>query len=165
VDAPEPIRQAFVVEADQRRTFKTFACTLSAWWPMEARSPRGQPADVRIEECRGGRIYRVDQGGREHEWGHVTLWDPPQAFSFVSETLPGPERTEVALRFQRLGPALTRVVVEHRGWERLSSALYDRHTSHVGGWLAALRRYAAIFETDAAADGRRRPATDATPPD
>ena len=79
----------------------------------------------------------------------------------MSEAVAGPERTEVALRFQRFGPALTRVVIEHRGWEKLSSALYDRHTSHVGGWLAALRRYAAIFETDAAtASATRRPPTD-----
>lgn len=149
-------------EADQQRTFETFARRLPAWWPMESRPRRGRSAEVRIEECRGGHIYRVDPGGREHEWGRLTSWDPPRSFSFVS--VAGPERTEVALRFQRLGPALTRVVVEHRGWEKLSSALYDRHTSHVGGWLAALRRYAAIFETDAAtASATRRPPTEAPP--
>jgi hypothetical protein len=156
VKSPEPIRQALILEVDQHRTFETFVRRLSTWWPMEARSPHRPSAQVRVEEWGGGRIYRVDPGGREYEWGRLTSWDPPNSFSFVSESAPESERTEVALRFQRLGPALTRVVVEHRGWERLSSALYDRHTSHVGGWLAALRRYAAIFETDASAGDRRQ---------
>jgi hypothetical protein len=156
VKSPEPIRHALVLEADQHRTFETFVRRLPTWWPMEARSPHRGSAQLRVEEWGGGRIYRVDPGGREYEWARLTSWDPPKSFSFVSESAPESERTEVTLRFQRLGPALTRVVVEHRGWERLSSALYDRHTSHVGGWLAALRRYAAIFETDASAGDRRQ---------
>ena len=94
MDAPEPIRQALVFEADQRRTFETFARRLPAWWPMESRPRRGRSAEVRIEECRGGHIYRVDPGGREREWGQLTSWDPPRSFSFVS--VAGPERTEVA---------------------------------------------------------------------
>jgi hypothetical protein len=76
--------------------------------------------------------------------------------------VPGSESTEVDLRFQRLGPALTRVVVEHRGWERMSSALYDRHTTYEGGWLAALRRYASVFEAESggvAPPGERRRGT------
>lgn len=157
---PDPIRYAVMFEADQVRTFETFAGRLSAWWPMETPSPRAKSADVRVEEWGGGRIYRVDSGGREHEWGHVTSWNPPHLFSFISGTDPAAESTEVDLRFQRLGPALTRVVVEHRGWERLSTALYDRHTIHAGGWLAALRLYAAFVETDAASAGDLRPSRD-----
>ena len=155
MESPEPIRQALMLEADQCRTFETFVHRLSTWWPMEVRSPHRRSAEVRVEEWCGGRIYRVDSGGREHEWGRLTSWHPPDSFSFMFDGAAESEPTEVALRFQRLGPALTRVVVEHRGWERLSGALYDRDTSHAGGWLAALRRYAALFETDAAADRRR----------
>jgi len=136
-------------EADQERTFRAFAQRLSLWWPMESRPPHRKAPDIRIEEWLGGRIFRVDATGGEHECGVVTSWNPPDSFSFISGTAPGPETTEVDMRFQRLGPALTRVVVEHRGWERMSTALYDRHTTDAGGWLAVLRRYASVFETDA----------------
>lgn len=153
--SPEPIRQSLMFEADQDRTFEAFARRLSAWWPMDHRPLHRGPTEVRIEEWGGGRIYLVDRGGREREWGQVTSWNPPDSFSFVPGVLPGSDATEVDLRFQRLGPALTRVVVEHRGWERMGGALYDRHTTYEGGWLAALRRFAAVFEADDA--GRAAP--------
>lgn len=144
-------------EADQERTFRTFVGQLSAWWPIESH-PNGRRApDVRVEECLGGRVYQVDGGGREHDRGRVTAWDPPRSVSFTWEAVPGPEFTEVDLAFQRLGPALTRVVVVHRGWEFLSTALLDRYTTHEGGWLAVLRNFAAMFEVEGP------PADDPTP--
>jgi hypothetical protein len=146
-----------MIEADQHRTFEAFARRLSAWWPGD--TGRRRPADVRIEE-RIGRIYQLGADGVEREWGRLTSWRPPHSFSFVPGAGDAPEDTEIALHFQRLGPALTRVVVEHRGWERMSSALYDRHTVAVGGWLAALRSYASLFETETPRAASVRPAAD-----
>lgn len=150
----EPIRHALMIEADQERTFHTFVERLGAWWPMQERliTPR-KSSELHVEEWLGGRIYEVGDPGGEYDVGRVTLWKPPDAFSFTWEMSPGLEFTEVDLHFQRLGPALTRVVVVHHGWERLSSALLESYTSHVGGWLGALRRFAAMFEAeDPAAD-------------
>ncbi|MUN42698.1 SRPBCC domain-containing protein [Actinomadura litoris] len=145
----EPIRQALMIEASQERTFHTFVRRLSAWWPIEGRAAAtGKPGDVRVEEWVGGRVYQAGRAGAERERGHVTIWNPPSSFAFTWEVAPGAEITEVHLQFQRLGPALTRVVMVHRGWECLSTALLDRYTGHAGGWLAALRRFAAMFETD-----------------
>jgi hypothetical protein len=137
-----------MIEADQERTFNTFVRQLAAWWPMETRAITSGNAvnNLRVEEWVGGRIYQVQHPGGEYDWGHVTSWNPPDSFSFTWEGLPGPDFTEVDLHFQRLGPGLTRVVVEHYGWERLSTALLDRYTKYSGGWLAALRRFAAMFE-------------------
>lgn len=138
-----------MIEADQERTFRTFVRQLAAWWPMETRTfTPAKVSDVRVEEWVGGRVYQVLGAGGERDWGHVTSWDPPNAFSFSWDVAPGLEFTEVDLHFQRLGPALTRVVVVHHGWECLSTALLDRYTRYAGGWLAALRRFAAMFEVE-----------------
>ena len=51
-------------------------------------------------------------------WGEVLAWEPPGRFAMSWKMTPVP--TEVELTFQALGPALTRVSVEHRGWEALS---------------------------------------------
>ncbi len=144
-----------MIEASQERTFHTFVRRLSAWWPIEGRAAMGGmggmtrgTGDVRVEEWVGGRVYQGGRGGAERERGRVTSWNPPSSFAFTWEVAPGTEVTEVHLRFQRLGPALTRVVMVHHGWEYLSTALLDRYTGHTGGWLAALRRFAAMFEIE-----------------
>jgi len=63
-----------------------------------------------------------------------------------------PEPTEVELRFRPLGAALTRVSVEHRGWERMTEeqlggacALPEgyRGGSYVRGWGMILDRLVA----------------------
>lgn len=142
----EPIRQTLIVEADQERTFLTFVRQLAAWWPIGTRAlTSSEIRDVRVEEQFGGRIYEIHLDGTESDWGRVTLWKPPEAFSFTWEVTPCPESTEVGLEFQRLGPALTRVVVEHHGWERLGTALIDRYPRFAGGWRLALSRFAAMF--------------------
>lgn len=146
----EPIRQALMIEADRERTFQMFAGRLAAWWPVETRSPTpGRASDVRVEEWTGGRIYEIRRDGGEYDWGHVTSWNPPESFSFTWKVIPGREFTEVDLLFQRLGPALTRVVIVHHGWESLSTALFDRYAKYAGGWALALHRFAAMFEDDA----------------
>jgi Activator of Hsp90 ATPase homolog 1-like protein len=158
----EPIRHALMIEADQDRTFHAFVRRLGAWWPIQERvvTPR-KSGELRVEEWLGGRIYQVGDPDGEYDFGRVTLWKPPDAFSFTWAVSPGLEFTEVDLLFQRLGPALTRVVVAHHGWERLSSALLDSYTSHVGGWLGALRSFAAMFEVEPEAE----PRSDDTEPD
>jgi hypothetical protein len=138
-----------MIEADQERTFRAFVTRLGAWWPLQERliTPR-KSGEVHVEEGLGGRIYEVGKRGDEYVLGWVTLWKPPDAFSFTWEMSPGSESTAVDLHFQRLGPALTRVVVIHHGWERLSTVLLESYTDHAGGWLGALRRFAAMFEIE-----------------
>jgi hypothetical protein len=62
-----------------------------------------------------------------------------------------PVATEVELSFRALGPALTRVSVEHRGWEALTSeqlgedcALPGGYStgSYSTGWVTILGRFA-----------------------
>jgi hypothetical protein len=47
-----------------------------------------------------------------------------------------PGGTEVELRFRTLGPALTRVELEHRGWERLTEEQLAAVSAVAGGYSA-----------------------------
>jgi uncharacterized protein YndB with AHSA1/START domain len=50
---------------------------------------------------------------------------------------PGPE---VELTFAELGPLLTQVTVEHRGWERLTEEQLARDCARPGGYLGGAYR-------------------------
>jgi hypothetical protein len=51
--------------------------------------------------------------------------------------------TEVELTFRDLGPSLTRVAVEHRGWENLTEEQIAALTGAYGvGWTAILAAFA-----------------------
>jgi Activator of Hsp90 ATPase homolog 1-like protein len=114
-----PVRQATVVRSDVTHTFDTFVRTIGAWWPVQPFS-RGQDRvrDVVFERRLGGRVYETWDDGTERDWGQVLAWEPPARFAM--SWLVTPAATEVELTFTGLGPALTRVAVEHRGWEALS---------------------------------------------
>ena len=86
-------------------------------------------------------------------WGEVLAWEPPGRFAMSWKMTPVP--TEVELTFQALGPALTRVSVEHRGWEALSDeqiaedcALPGGYAngSYVRGWAQILARLTAAVQ-------------------
>ena len=47
-----------------------------------------------------------------------------------------PAVTEVELTFAALGPALTRVAVEHRGWEALSAEQLSWDCAQPGGYAS-----------------------------
>ena len=48
--------------------------------------------------------------------------------------------TEVELAFAELGPQLTRVTVEHRGWERLTAEELGKDFALPGGYLGGAYR-------------------------
>ncbi|TVT16178.1 SRPBCC domain-containing protein, partial [Amycolatopsis acidiphila] len=91
--------------------------------------------------------------GTQRDWGEILAWEPPSGFTMT--WLVTPTATEVELSFKELGPALTRVAVEHRGWEKLSDeelraacALPGGYSggAHARGWAAILGRLAEACE-------------------
>ena len=77
-----------------------------------------------------------------------------EAWAYVGEAIR--RATEVELSFTSLGPALTRVSVEHRGWEHLSEeqlredcAAPGGYSSgaYSGGWAAALAACVDVIES------------------
>ena len=114
-----PVRQFTLVRASASHTFDTFVATIGAWWPVQPLSVGGDRVrDVTIERRSAGRVYETWDNGSEVDWGTVTAWKPPVRFVMTWNLTPA--ATEVEFTFAALGPALTKVAVEHRGWDALT---------------------------------------------
>lgn len=157
---PPPIRQATLVRSDVAHTFHTFVRTIGTWWPVNPFSRGGeQVRDVTVEPRHGGRVFETWADGTEQDWGVLQAWEPPERFVMTWLNTPAP--TEVELTFRSLGPALTRVALEHRGWEALTPeqlatdcALpggYDGG-AYVAGWQVILERMRESLEAGLAVD-------------
>jgi uncharacterized protein YndB with AHSA1/START domain len=128
-----PVRQAVVVRAPQRRTFEVFVRTIGAWWPVQPFSAgQDQVRDVTVERRTGGRVYEAWADGTEVTWGELLAWEPPDRF--VMTWTMTPAATEVELTFTALGPRLTRVAVEHRGWKALTERQLGEDCALPGGY-------------------------------
>jgi hypothetical protein len=148
-----PVRQATLVRAGIGHTFYTFVTTIGAWWPVQPFSAgKRRVHDVTIEQCHHGRVYETWDDGTEIDWGTVSAWEPPARFVMTWTNTPAP--TEVEFTFAALGPALTRVAVEHRGWEALTDeqlsedcALPGGYTagSYVAGWAQILQAFSDVL--------------------
>ena len=135
VAARTPVRQSTIVRSEVDHTFEAFVRMIGTWWPVEALSiGQGRVRSVTVDQRRGGRIYETWDDGTTVDWGEVLVWDPPSRFVMSWAHTPAP--TEVELAFTALGPALTRVAVEHRGWEHLSEEQLREDCAAPGGYLS-----------------------------
>jgi Activator of Hsp90 ATPase homolog 1-like protein len=157
-----PIRQATLVRSDVGHTFDVFVRTIGAWWPVQPFSAGGSRVrDVTVEPFVRGRVYETWEDGTVVDWGRLQVWEPPARFAMTWAITPAV--TEVELTFTALGPSLTRVAVEHRGWEVLGDAELTRDCALPGGygsgaystgWTTILAAFAA---TVGAADHEETP--------
>ena len=109
--------------------------TIGVWWPRQPYSVGGDRVrDVTVEPHLGGRVYETWDDGTVREWGHLLAWEPPRRLTMSWFCTPAV--TEVELTFVALGPALTRVGVEHRGWENLGAEQLTRDCAQPGGYAA-----------------------------
>ena len=141
-----PVRQSTLVRASAEHTFRTFVTRIGAWWPVQPFSAgKDRVREITIEEREGGRVYETWDDGTEVGWGTVLVWQPPQRFTMTWMGTPAP--TEVELTFQALGPALTRVTVEHRGWDALTDGQLAEDCALPGGYTsgAYARGWATIL--------------------
>jgi activator of Hsp90 ATPase-like protein len=145
-----PVRQATLVRAGIEHTFRTFVTTIGAWWPVQPFSAgQDRVRDVTVEQRAGGRVYETWDDGTEVGWGTVTAWEPPGRLVMTWTGTPAP--TEVEFTFTALGPALTKVAVEHRGWEALTDEQLSQDCALPGGYaggayLAGWQRILEAFE-------------------
>jgi uncharacterized protein YndB with AHSA1/START domain len=148
-----PVRQAVVVRAPQRRAFEVFVRTIGAWWPVQQFSAgKERVREVTVERRAGGRVYETWADGTEVTWGELLAWEPPERF--VMTWAMTPAVTEAELTFTALGPRLTRVAVEHRGWEALTDEQIGQDCalpggyaggSYATGWALILGRLGAVL--------------------
>jgi len=147
-----PVRQSVLVRSGAAHTFDTFVRTIGAWWPVQPFSAgKDRVRDITVERHQGGRVYETWDDGTVVAWGELLAWQPPERF-VMTWTISTPVPTEVELTFAELGPALTRVAVEHRGWEALTDEQLRQDCAAPGGytadgyaagWASILERFAA----------------------
>jgi hypothetical protein len=89
--------------------------------------------DPVLEPRQGGRVYETWQDDTEVDWGEVLVRAPPERFVMTWNMTS--VVTEVELTFAELGPLLTRVAVEHRGWEQLTEEQLAADCALRGGYL------------------------------
>ena len=103
------------------------------------------------------RSWPAEKGCTEASWGELRSWSPPDGFVMTWQGTPVP--TEVELSFTAVGPELTRVAVEHRGWEALTEEQLGEDCALPGGyrpggyavgWARILGRFAASLGTEPA---------------
>jgi len=128
-----PVRQSTLARASVQHTFDSFVTTIGAWWPVQPFSAgQDRVRDVTVEQRQGGRVYETWDDGTEVDWGTLLAWQPPERFAMTWTGTPA--ATEVEFTFTALGPALTRVTVEHRGWEALTEEQLAADCALPGGY-------------------------------
>jgi len=141
---PELARVTTVVEVDPAAAFEVFTAEIESWWKPGPRWRPG-PGRLRIDGGLGGRLVQVE-GHSEHEIGRILVWEPGVrlAFEWRARSFAPDEVTEVEVKFEPVERG-TRVVLEHRGWEKLAARHPVRHglegpafTDMIGLWWAEL---------------------------
>ncbi len=147
-----PIRVSVEVACEPEHAFRTWTSRATAWWPVAHTVSHERGAEIVFEPRVGGRIFERTASGEEIEWGEVTEWEPPRRLGYRWHIATDPaEATEVEINFRELDTSLTRVEIEHRGWERLGDdkGRTWRDVNH-GGWDGVLPAYIAACSRQAA---------------
>lgn len=146
----EPIRLSFEVGCPPDRAFRVWTAEIDRWWPADHTVTGSGDLLVVLEPHAGGRIYERTPGGIEHDWGEVTVWDPPARLGYLWHLRRDrADATEVEIRFAAAGEGRTRVDIEHRGWEALGTDAETWRDRNHGGWASLLPWYVEAAESTA----------------
>ncbi len=141
----EPLRLSFDVACSREHAFSVWTANISTWWPRD-HTVTGKAEVVVLQPDVGGRIYERTADGAEHDWGEVTVWQPPARLAYLWHL--GADRahaTEVDIRFIAKDEASTRIEIEHRGWERLGEAADIWRARNQTGWRTLLPHFLAAI--------------------
>ena len=135
------------VAVDPETAFEVFTEEIGRWWrpgPINWNHP-DRAIGVRIEPGIGGRWIEVEdaESGEGCECGRITEWEPGARFTFsYRDSGHALDDTEVEIRFEPIEGG-TRVLLEHRGWERLAPDVAARgRMGKRWGWPNILSWYA-----------------------
>jgi uncharacterized protein YndB with AHSA1/START domain len=144
----EPIRLAFVVDCPTDHAFEVWTGRIGTWWPADHTVTGDDDLAVVLEPRRGGRIFERTRDGVEHDWGEVTIWEPPTRLGYTWHLRRDrADATDVEIRFIDLGTGRTLVEIEHAGWERLGAEGETWRDRNRGGWSTLLPHYVAATST------------------
>ncbi len=145
-----PLRLSFEVACPVEHAFTVWTSGFGAWWPRDHTVTGGPGLRVVLEGRVGGRIFERTRDGVEHDWGVITVWEPPTRLAYWWHLAQDcGDATVVDIQFRPVETSTTRIEIEHHGWERLGArggALRDRNHA---GWESLLPHYLAAL-TEAA---------------
>ena len=131
----EPLRLAFDVGSTPADAFDVWTNRISTWWPTAHTITGDSGSEIVIEPRVGGRIFERAPGGEEHDWGSVTVWEPPAQFGYRWHiTSPPAEATLVEVRFTARPDGTTLVEIEHGGFDALGERGSARRADNLVGW-------------------------------
>ena len=140
----EPLALSFDVACAPDRAFALWTERIDQWWPGDHTVTGRHDLTVVLESGVGGRIFERTPDGTEHEWGEVTLWDPPVRLGYLWHLRRDrADATDVEVRFVPRGDGGTRVEVVHSGWDRLGADAGTWRDRNVAGWTTLLPHYTA----------------------
>jgi uncharacterized protein YndB with AHSA1/START domain len=140
----EPIRLAFDVDCSVDDAFAVWTGHIARWWPKDHTVSAEDDLTVVLEGWPGGRIFERRLSGAEHDWGAVTIWEPPSRLGYTWHlNRDRSDATDVEIRFVPRDQATTRVEIEHRGWERLGADGEPWRDRNRGGWATLLPHFLA----------------------
>jgi hypothetical protein len=141
---PEPLTISFEVACSVEHAFTVWTSGFGTWWPPDHTVTGRDDLDVVLQRGVGGRIYERTPEGVEHDWGQVTVWDPPSQLGYLWHLRRDrADATEVQIRFVPRDRSTTRIEIEHRGWERLGAAAQQWRDQNQAGWQSLLPHYLA----------------------
>jgi hypothetical protein len=139
----EPIRLSFEVDCPADHAFEVWTARIGQWWPADHTASGEADTTVVLETRPGGRIFERTAAGTEHDWGEVTIWEPPTRLGYLWHLRRDrADATEVEIRFIERGEA-TRVEIEHRRWEALGAEGESWRDRNRGGWGTLLPPFVA----------------------
>ncbi len=151
----QPVQVSVQVQAPVSRAFEAFTSEIGAWWPKENTFSEDRLRAVIIEPLEGGRWYEVDQDGERFDWGRVLDFEPVERVTLTWQIThegkpePEPERaSQVDVRFEEVGPSITRVTVTHSAFERhgeVGARVWREGMASEQGWSKLLGRYAQML--------------------
>jgi hypothetical protein len=143
----EPLSLDFDLRCDVEHAFDVWTTRTSLWWPAGHSVSAAPGLRVTIEPWVGGRIFERTPEGIEHDWGEVTLWEPPRRLRYLWHLRRDrADATDVLIVFSPAGEDHCRVSIEHRGWERLGAAGPDWRQANQAGWSGLLPHFVAAAE-------------------
>ena len=145
------------VGASPLTAFEAFTRDIGRWWvpnPLFMLTPRGD-GRLHFEPGEGGRLVTIFTDGSEFEIGRITVWRPGEqlSLSWRQATFAAGQSTHLDVRFEAIG-TMTRVTVEHRGWDSIPQNHAARHgfdlmvfqRRQVDHWRALLASLAGLTE-------------------
>lgn len=140
----DPLTLAFEVGCPPDRAFALWTDKIDAWWPGDHTVTGRDDLTVVLEPGVGGRIFERTPEGDEHDWGEVTVWEPPARLVYRWHLRRDrTDATEVSVCFVPCGDNGTTVEIEHTGWERLGAGAEEWRSRNGLGWQSLLPHYLA----------------------